>query len=177
MNSYIVIADVIQAPQMRYTADNQTAIAEMMVQFPGLRDTDPPSRLKVVGWGNMAQRLQEQCKVGDRWVLEGRLRMNLVERPEGFKEKMAELSLSRLTPLGAGVPAPAYAPPVGMAGYDNSLPSYGAPGMPGGMPPMSAPMTAPMAAPMATPAPMGVPVSAPPPMPTYAPPPQDDIPF
>ena len=76
MNSFVLLAEVIQAPQMRYTQDNQTAIAEMLVQFPGARDNDPPSQLKVPGWGNLAQRLQDQCQVGQQYVLEGRLQMN-----------------------------------------------------------------------------------------------------
>ena len=84
---------------MRYTQDNQTAIAEMIVQFPGIRDTDPPSQLKVTGWGNTAQQMQG-CQVGQHYVLEGRLQINLVQR-EGFKEKLAELQLSRFAP-GAG---------------------------------------------------------------------------
>ena len=73
-----------------HTQDNQTAIAEMLVQFPDTRDNEPPSQLKVTGWGNTAQRLQEQCQVGQHYVLEGRLQMNLVQR-EGFEEKVAEM--------------------------------------------------------------------------------------
>jgi single-stranded DNA-binding protein len=40
--------------------------------------------------------------VGQRLVLEGRLRMNTVSRPDGVKEKRAEFTLSRLHPSGAG---------------------------------------------------------------------------
>ena len=99
MNSIIVIGTTVQAPQLRYTQDNQTAIAEMIVQFPGTRDNDPPSQLKVMGWGNVAQEMQG-CQVGDQYLLEGRLQVNLVQR-ESFKEKLAELRLSRFGP-GAG---------------------------------------------------------------------------
>jgi single-strand DNA-binding protein len=96
MNSCILMAEIIQAPQLRYTSDNQTPIAEMLVQFPGLRDEDPPATLKVVGWGNLAQDIQEQYHEGDRVVIEGRLGMNTIDRPEGFKEKRAELTVQKI---------------------------------------------------------------------------------
>jgi single-strand DNA-binding protein len=96
MNSCILMAEVIQEPQLRYTSDNQTPIAEMTVQFAALRDNEPPGQLKVVGWGNLAQEIQAEFHVGDRVIIEGRLGMNMVDRPEGFKEKRAELTVSRI---------------------------------------------------------------------------------
>ena len=76
----------------------------MFVEFPGTRAEDPPSRLKVVGWGNLAQEIQERFHQGDRVVIEGSLRMNTIERPEGFKEKRAELTAQRIYSLGADTP-------------------------------------------------------------------------
>jgi len=101
---------VLEAPQLRYTQDNQTPVAEMAVQLDGLRPDDPPGQLKVVGWGNLAQDLQSRVQVGQRLVLEGRLRMNTVTRQDGVKEKRAELTLARLHPLGAAAPAGMAAP-------------------------------------------------------------------
>ena len=101
MNSCILMAEIVQAPELRYTSDTQTPIAEMVVEFPGVRAEDPPSRLKVVGWGNLAQEIQERFHQGDRVVIEGSLRMNTVDRPEGFKEKRAELTAQRIHSLGA----------------------------------------------------------------------------
>jgi single-strand DNA-binding protein len=101
MNSCILMADIVQAPQLRYTSDNQTPVAEFTVQFPGLREGDAPSQLKVVGWGNLAQEIQESYREGDRVLLEGRLSMNTIERPEGFKEKRAEMTVQRVHALGA----------------------------------------------------------------------------
>lgn len=101
MNSCILMAEIVQAPELRYTSDTQTPIAEMFVEFPGSRAEDPPSRLKVVGWGNLAQEIQERFHQGDRVVIEGSLRMNTVDRPEGFKEKRAELTAQRIYSLGA----------------------------------------------------------------------------
>jgi single-stranded DNA-binding protein len=101
--------EVLEAPQVRYTQDNQTPVAEMAVQVDGLRPDDPPGQLKVVGWGNLAQDLQNRVEVGQRLVLEGRLRMNTVTRQDGLKEKRAEFTLSRLHPL-TPVPGPTQAP-------------------------------------------------------------------
>ena len=101
MNSCILMAEIVQAPELRYTSDTQTPIAEMFVEFPGLRAEDPASRLKVVGWGNLAQEIQERFHQGDRVVIEGSLRMNTIDRPEGFKEKRAELTAQRIHSLGA----------------------------------------------------------------------------
>lgn len=95
------MAEIVQDPELRYTPDNQTPIAEMWVQFAGLREEDPPAKLKVVGWGNLAQEIQERYHVGDRVIIEGRLHMNTVERQEGFKEKRAELTAQKIHLLGA----------------------------------------------------------------------------
>jgi len=90
------MAEIIKDPELRYTQDGQTPIAEMLVQFPGLRAEDASQTLKVVGWGNLAQQIQEQFHQGDHVVIEGRLGMNTIDRPEGFKEKRAELTVSRI---------------------------------------------------------------------------------
>jgi single-stranded DNA-binding protein len=95
------MAQIIQDPELRYTADNQTPIAQMLVEFPGPRAEDPPTTLKVVGWGNFAQEIKENYSAGDRVVIEGRLGMNTIDRPEGFKEKRAELTANRIYKLGA----------------------------------------------------------------------------
>jgi single-strand DNA-binding protein len=102
MNSCILMAEITQDPQLRYTPDNQTAVAEMVVQFAGLRDDEPMATMKVVGWGNLAQEIQERYHQGDRVIIEGRLGMNMVERQEGFKEKRAEMTAQKIHLLDAG---------------------------------------------------------------------------
>ena len=106
MNSCVLMAEIVKAPELRYMQDGQTAIAEMTVQFPALRSEDPMETVKVVGWGNLAQQIQEQFHEGDQVVLEGRLNMVLTDRPEGFKEKRAELTVSRLHKVQADLNAP-----------------------------------------------------------------------
>ncbi len=100
MNNCILMAEIVQAPQLRYTADNQTPIAEFVVKFPALREGDAPGQMTVLGWGNLAQEIQERYQQGDRVLLEGRLSMNTIERPEGFKEKRAEMTVQRVNPIG-----------------------------------------------------------------------------
>jgi single-strand DNA-binding protein len=100
VNHFLLEVEVLEAPQLRYTQDNQTPVAEMAVRFDGLRLEDPPGQIKVVGWGNLAQDLQNRARVGQRLVVEGRLRMNTISRADGVKEKRAELTLARLHPLG-----------------------------------------------------------------------------
>ena len=96
MNHCLIQSVIKTNPQMRYTKDNQTPIAEMMVGIKGLRNDDPVNDLKVLGWGTIAQEMVDQLKEGDSVVLEGRLRMNSVTRKDGTKEKQAELTASRI---------------------------------------------------------------------------------
>ncbi|MEA5514376.1 single-stranded DNA-binding protein [Nodularia sp. UHCC 0506] len=102
MNSCVLMAEIIQEPQLRYTAEN-LAITEMLVQFPNSqRAEDQLVTLKVVGWGNMATEIQQNYHIGDHVLLAGRLGMNTVERQEGFKEKRAELTVQQIQALGSG---------------------------------------------------------------------------
>lgn len=188
MNQCLLEVEVIEAPQVRYTQDNQTPVAEMAVQIEGLRPDDPPGQLKVVGWGSLAQDLQNRVQVGQRLVLEGRLRMNTVTRPDGVKEKRAEFTLSRLHPLaGAGAApfaaapgAPAAAPAQASPGAFAAGPADGGSGRPSGRPPAPAPTRR---QPAASPAP--APVAAAAETPTWNTSPlvpdfpegEDDIPF
>ena len=96
MNHCLIQAVINSAPQMRYTKENQTPIAEMIVKFKGLRDEDPSRELKVLGWGTIAQEMVEELKEGQNIVVEGRLRMNSVTRKDGTKEKQTELTASRI---------------------------------------------------------------------------------
>lgn len=112
------MAEIIKNPELRYTADNQMAVADMFVQFApplGSRPDDRHPTIEVVGWGNLATEMKENYKQGDRVTIEGRLEMNTIER-DGFKEKRARLVASRMyhivavdTPASAS--ASASAPP------------------------------------------------------------------
>lgn len=151
MNSCVLLAQVISEPELRYTQDN-TPLAQMLVEFPALREGDPPCRMKAVGWGNLGQEIQQSFHEGDQVVLVGRLTMNTIERPEGFKEKKAEFVISQIESVGGST-----------AGF-------------------SSPATMPMAAPTpSNVVPLNPPYQAPEPPPSFAPsepePNLDDIPF
>ena len=92
---------VKSAPTVRFTKDNKTPIAEIEAQFDSLRADDPPSTIKVVGWGKLAEELQRSVQVNSKLVIEGRLRMNTVPRQDGTKEKQAEFTLSRIHPFSS----------------------------------------------------------------------------
>ena len=96
MNHCLIQAVINSAPQMRYTKENQTPIAEMIVSFKGLRSEDPSRDLKVLGWGNIAQEMVDELQEGQNIVLEGRLKMNSVTRKDGTKEKQPELTASKI---------------------------------------------------------------------------------
>ena len=90
---------VKKAPTVRFTQDNKTPLAEIEVEFDSLRAEAPPSTIKVVGWGKLAEELQNTVQVNSKLVIEGRLRMNSVPRQDGTKEKRAEFTLSRIHPF------------------------------------------------------------------------------
>ena len=96
MNHCFIQAVINSAPQMRYTKDNQTPIAEMIVNFKGLRSEDPIRELKILGWGNIAQEMVDELKEGQNILIEGSLRMNSVTRKDGTKEKQPELTASKI---------------------------------------------------------------------------------
>ena len=98
MNSCVLMAQNVSDPELRQTQDG-TNVANMLVEFESARPEDPTSKLRVVGWGNLAEEISQQYKTGDRVIIDGRLSMNLVDMPEGYKEKRAELVVSKIFPL------------------------------------------------------------------------------
>lgn len=98
MNSCVLTAKIVRSPQLRYTQDSQLAIAEMMVEFESISPNTPPATLKVIAWGNLATEVEKNYTEGNQVVLAGRLTMNVVER-QGYKEKIAEFTISQIQPL------------------------------------------------------------------------------
>ncbi len=102
MNSCVLMAKIVRSPELRYTQENQLAVANMMVEFENSAPNSPPCTLKAVAWGNLATDISQQYTEGNEVIITGRLRMNLIERQEGFKEKIAELNISHIYPVGVG---------------------------------------------------------------------------
>jgi single-stranded DNA-binding protein len=101
MNSIVLMAEVLTDPELRRTPDNQSSIASFLVQFAGGRAEDAPYRIKVVGWNNLADEMVEKYHKGDQVVVEGRLRLDTVDRGT-FKEKRTELIAQRVHSFGGG---------------------------------------------------------------------------
>ncbi len=101
MNSCILMAEIYDNPQLRHTPDG-LEVTEMIVHVPGTKPDDPTHPLKVVGWGNLAKEIHQSYHQGDRVIIEGRLSMNTIDRPEGFKEKRAELTVQKIHAIGQG---------------------------------------------------------------------------
>ncbi|WP_353930005.1 single-stranded DNA-binding protein [Okeanomitos corallinicola TIOX110] len=114
MNSCILMVEIYDAPQLRHTPDG-LEVTEMIVHVAGLRPDDPSYPLKVISWGNLAKEVHQNYHPGDRVVIEGRLGMNTFDRPEGFKEKRAELTIQKIHVVSKGVqtssPVAATVPP------------------------------------------------------------------
>ncbi len=96
MNSFVLMAKIIRSPELRYTQETQVPFAQMLVQFDGIKPEDPPSTLRVIGWGGLGTEISQQYSEGDQVILEGRLEMHNYETAEGFKEKRGELVLSHI---------------------------------------------------------------------------------
>ncbi|EKV03457.1 single-stranded DNA-binding protein [Leptolyngbya sp. PCC 7375] len=129
MNHCILMGEIVESPQLRYTSDNQTPIAEFKIKIAGLRPDDSPSQFKAVGWGNLAQTIQDASYgPGDRVVVEGRLTMKTVDRPEGFREKQAEITVQRLHRIAEMQSMlMAAAPPIAEGSNSGSSPAASAP--------------------------------------------------
>ncbi|GAB4540062.1 MAG: single-stranded DNA-binding protein [Pleurocapsa sp.] len=103
MNSCILMATIISEPELRSTQDNMK-VANVLIEFEGTREDEPPAKIKLVGWGKLAEEIEENYHPGDRIIIEGRLSMNLVKMKSGnygdYTEKRAELVASRIYSLG-----------------------------------------------------------------------------
>ncbi len=112
MNNCVLSGKILTEPQLRYTPE-QRAITEFSLEISGLRPEDASSTVKVISWGNMAEEIQKAYHARDEVIIEGRLGMNTVEHPQGYKEKRAELTVQRifraavLESTTAAEPAPA----------------------------------------------------------------------
>ena len=129
------MATVIRQPELRFTSDQQIPVCQMLVEFANLREDAPKETLKIVGWNKLAETMNGTCKPGDRLIIEGRLKMDLVDRQEGFKEKRAELIASRIHTIDT------------VENFNAPIPSTSQPSVGEFDTPVPSPTTAPMAAP------------------------------
>ena len=96
MNSIVLQGEITQDPQLRYTSDNQTPIAECVFSFDGTNPNKPSTNsVKLVVWGDRAQEFVGEVRTGMGAIVQGSMRMNTFDRPEGFKEKRASINVSK----------------------------------------------------------------------------------
>ena len=100
MNSCILMAQIVSDPELRSTQD-QTSVTTMLVEFESTREGEAPGKVKVEGWGKLAEEMKNSYSAGNQVIVEGRLSMNLIDMPEGYKQKVAKLVASRIYPLEA----------------------------------------------------------------------------
>ncbi len=98
MNSIVLMAEISTEPEMRFTPDN-LAITTLWVTYPSARADEPPSKVKVAAFGELAQVVSETCHAGDVVTIEGQLHMNSIKREDGRSEKHAEINARRIYPL------------------------------------------------------------------------------
>lgn len=101
MNSYVLMAKIVNKPELRYTTDTQQAFTTMMVEHTTQQtNQEQKFTLKVTAKGNLSTDLSENYRQGDMVILVGRLSMNVYETGDGYKEKRAEINLSHIYPAG-----------------------------------------------------------------------------
>ncbi|NJK64698.1 MAG: single-stranded DNA-binding protein, partial [Synechococcaceae cyanobacterium SM2_3_1] len=103
MNSIVLMAEISTDPEMRFTTDN-LAITTLWVTYPSARADDPPSKVKVAVFGELAQVVSETLHAGEVVTIEGQLHMNSVKREDGRSEKHAEINARRIYPLQHTLP-------------------------------------------------------------------------
>lgn len=101
MNSFVLMAKIVAEPQLRYTQESELRVTETIVEFDNVVPNNPPSKLKVVAWNNLAEEVKNKYTKGQQVMLSGRLKMDTITTQEGFKQKTAQLILSNIEPINS----------------------------------------------------------------------------
>lgn len=96
MNSIVISGVLACDGQLRHTQD-QKSVAETTVEF------EDGQLVKITAWGK-ASELLGTLKQGQRILVDGRIEIVESERPEGFKEKLAQITASRIQVLDGSFP-------------------------------------------------------------------------
>ncbi len=118
MNSFTLVCKLKTIPALSYTQEaTPRSISTFGVDVP---DPNPEKKetfpLRVTLFGKGAEAVVNMgLAIGEPLLVEGRLKMDLVERPEGFKEKRGEVLCSRLQRLRLDSAPPVQQQPVQQA--------------------------------------------------------------
>lgn len=137
MNSIVLMGEVANRPESRETQDG-LARSNFILRYTAAKPEDPEYQVQVVAFGNAAAEVSEQLVPGDQVVVEGRLQMNSITRPDGTREKRAEVILRRFHPVAKTSIAPAPASSVPAVAVPPP-PSARTPRLPSSRPPVDLP--------------------------------------
>ena len=98
MNNLVLAIALISDPESR-TTNNDKSLCQFVAEFQGKPDA-PPVSAKFTAWGNLASEVADKYRKGDRAIVEGRVQIDKIEHPEGFKESRAAISISKIHSLG-----------------------------------------------------------------------------
>lgn len=102
MNFATLSGMLVQDPELRYTSSDQTPVSSTLLEFTERTKDEAKSVIKVIAYGKSADALQK-FRSGMQVALEGSIRMNKIERPDGIKETRPEFYMNRVESFGAPV--------------------------------------------------------------------------
>jgi len=100
MNNFVFSGILLRKPELRYTSNNQTPVCSSLLEFTERTKDATKSQLALVAWGKSADALHG-LQEGAQVILEGNVAINIVESPEGFKRKVAELNVSHIEQINS----------------------------------------------------------------------------
>ena len=100
MNNAIIFGTITKNPELRYTND-QTPVCSSYIEFTERTKEASPALMKTVAWGRTADTLKE-CVTGAQVIVEGSIRLNVVENESGIKTKVPEFNISRMQVVSLG---------------------------------------------------------------------------
>ncbi|SRR5579875_1213612 len=112
LSKIVVSGRVVRPPEKRYMPNNNLAVTEFSIQVdspPRQDGTVESNVVKVVTWGDLADRTAQEIKKGDLVAVDGRLQMSSYTNSEGQRRRDPEISaiaVENLSQTAAGGSAP-----------------------------------------------------------------------
>jgi single-strand DNA-binding protein len=106
LSKIVVSGRVVRAPEKRFTPNNNTAVTEfaIAVESPARQDGSVESSVvKIVTWGDLAERTAQDVKKGDLVAVDGRLQMSNYTNNEGQRRRDPEISAIAVDNLSVAI--------------------------------------------------------------------------
>lgn len=103
LSKIVVSGRVVRAPEKRFTPNNNLAVTEftIAVESPQRQDGQVESSpIKVVTWGELAERVASDIKKGDLVAVDGRLQVASYTASDGQRKRDAEINAIAVDNLG-----------------------------------------------------------------------------